>query len=247
MRHDASMLVSSVVGTMGAFKMPTQAVSGRVRLGILALPLGAVLLIAGRIVFGPYPDSPDDLRAYAELVSSSQAALSSFLAAVGQLLLIFGFFALYACMAGGRAERWAFFGMILCVPGIASAFAYSLGASGIEAVAAEQYLEGQQAVFAEWFDLFDWSSIFSLVLIPGFFSIGLVLFGVAIWRSQTLPQGAAILWFASILFINAGALTWWAEVIAFLSVAIAGGWICWTVWQQPSRTVAGTEAQTRVQ
>ena len=227
--------------------MPTQAVSGRVRLGILALFISTALAFVGFLVLGPFPDPPDDIRAWAEFASSSRYAVSGFLLAVDSLLAIFGFVALYACMAGGRAERWAFFAMILSVAGSAGGFAAYVGASGIEALAAEQYLEGQRAVFEEWFDLFEWTSVFSLVLSPGLFSIGLILFGVAIWHSQTLPQGAAILWFASILFINAAALTWWAEVITFLSVAIAGGWIAWTVWQQPSPQIAGTEPQTRVQ
>lgn len=225
--------------------MPTQAVSRRVRLGILALPAGALLLIVGTVIRGPFPESSEGLRAYAEFVSAASTTVSYFLLSIGQLLLVFGFVALYACMANGRAERWAFFAMVLCVAGIASSFAYSFGASGIEAVAAEEYLQGQRAVLDAWYDLFDWTSIFSLILNPVLFSIGLILFGVAIWRSRTLPQGAAILWVASILFVNAAALTWWAEVITFLSVAIAGGWIAWTVWRQPDEMV-GAEAQPRV-
>ncbi len=227
--------------------MPAQRMASRIRLGILAVPVAAMLLVVATIVRGPFPGASEDLRAYAEFTSSASTAASYFLSSIGQLLFILGFVALYACMANGRAERWAFFAMVLCVPGIASGFAYSAGTSGVEAVAAGQYLEGQQAVFEEWFDLFEWTSVFSLVLSPGLFSIGLILFGVAIWHSQTLPQGAAILWFASILFINAAALTWWAEVITFLSVAIAGGWIASVVWRQPSTEVAGREAQSRVQ
>lgn len=226
--------------------MPTHAVAGRIRLGILALPLGAALILVGTIVYGPGPNPPDDLRAYAEIASSSRAALSNFLTSVGQLLFIFGFVALYACMANGRAERWAFYAMVLCVLGIASGFAYWAGTSGVEAVAAEQYLQGQRAVLEEWYDLFNWSTIFLLILNPILFAIGLVLFGVAIWRSRTLPQGAAILWWALILFINGTALTWWAGVFAYASLTVAGGWIAWTVWRQPSDKMVEAEAQPRV-
>ncbi len=93
--------------------MDSQTLASRIRLGILALPAGAALLIVATLVWGAPPDSPDDVRAYAEIASSSRYALSNFLFAVGQLLLIFGFVALYACMASGRAERWAFFAMVL--------------------------------------------------------------------------------------------------------------------------------------
>jgi len=206
-----------------------------------------MLLVVATIVRGPFPGASEDLRAYAEFTSSASTAASYFLSSIGQLLFILGFVALYACMANGRAERWAFFAMVLCVPGIASAFAYSAGTSGVEAVAARQYLQGQRAVLEEWLGLVDWSTLFLLVTNVGLFTVGLILFGVAIWRSGTLPQGAAILWSASILFVNAAALTWWAEVIAFLSVAIAGGWIASVVWRQPSTEVAGREAQSRVQ
>ncbi len=227
--------------------MPTQAVSGRVRLGILALPVTGVLFLIATVVDGSAVNSLDSVRAFAEYESSTNAAVSAFLSSLGNLLSIFGFVALYACMASGRAERWAFFGMVLCVAGTASAFAASAGASGVEAVAAEQYLKGQQAVFEVWYDLFDWTSIFRTVLQVGLFPIGYVLLGVAIWRSQTLPQGAAILWLASLLFFFVSPLTWWAWAFYALSIMAAGGWISWTVWQQPAHTVAGAEAQTRVQ
>jgi hypothetical protein len=226
--------------------MATQAASDRVRLGILALPVGAVLILTGTVIYGRGPESLDDLRAYAEIASSSRTAISNLLTSIGQLLVIFGFVALYACMSNSRAERWAFFAMVLCVPGIASSFAYWAGTSGLEAVAAEQYLEGQRAVLEEWVDLFDWSSLFLLILNPGLFSIGLILFGVAIWRSQTLPQGAAILWLAVILFLLATPLAWLAPIVSFLLLTIAGGWIAWSVWQRPSDKVAGPEVQTRV-
>ena len=228
--------------------MPMQAVSGRIRLGILVLPISAVLVLAGTLIGGSGAVTPTgDVGDHAEFAASTRAAISNFLFAIGQLVGIFGFVALYACMAAGRAERWAFFAMILCVPGIAASFAYSVGTSGVEAVAAEQYLRGRRAVLEEWFDLFDWTSVFSLVLNPVLLSIGLVLFGVAIWRSQTLPQGAAILWFAVVLFQMAAALTWWAVAVSFLLLAITGGWIAWAVWRQPSARVGGVEAQPRVQ
>ncbi len=228
--------------------MPAQRLASRIRLGILALPAGTALILAATVVGGSgLASSPDDVRAYAEFAASTRYTVFNFLFAVGALLVLFGFIALYAAMANGRAGRWAFFAMILCVPGIASAFAYSARTSGVEAVAARQYLQGQRAVLEEWLGLVDWSTLFLLVTNAGLFTVGLILFGVAIWRSGTLPQGAAILWSAYVLISLATPLSWVSSLLAFLLATVANGWIAWSVWQQPSPQVAGSDAGARVQ
>ncbi len=227
--------------------MAAQSVSSRIKLGILALPISALLILVSFPIEILGISEADNVRAYAEVVSSTRYAIGAFLISVGFLLIAFGYVALYACMAASRAERWAFFAMILCVVGAAAGFAHFAGTAGPEAVAAENYLEGQRAVMEEWYILSDWSFIFLTFMFAVLFPLGNLLFGVAIWRSGTLPQGTAILWFAFVLLSLAmGPLGWWVGAISYLLATIASCWIAWTVWRQPSARVGEAETQQRV-
>ncbi len=129
--------------------MAAQSVSGRIKLGILALPISTLLILVSFPIAILGISEADNVRAYAEVVSSTRYAIGAFLISVGFLLITFGYIALYACLAAGRAERWVFFAMILCVAGAAAGFAHFAGTAGPEAVAAEHYLEGQRAVMEE--------------------------------------------------------------------------------------------------
>lgn len=231
--------------------MPTQAVSGRVRLGILALPVSSALVLAGSLIV-PFQPESEDVRAWAEYFGSSRLAPTDVMFVLGAWLGIFAFVALYAYLANGRAERWAFYAMVLTVPSLAAS-SEILSQDTILAPIANQYLEGQEAAWeATWpilndlgaFGLADGFVLLSkLVLFP----IGLVLFAVAIWRSQTLPQGAAILWLAYLLLFFASPLTPWALSIAELLFTVASGWIAWVVLRQPDTRGGGGEAKPRVQ
>jgi hypothetical protein len=62
-------------------------------------------------------------------------------------------------------------------------------------------------------------------------------FGIAIWRSGTLPQGAAILWIgASVLGLVSGTtlhLFGWIEALVVALDLGGSGWIAYSVWRQP--------------
>lgn len=225
--------------------MSIQAGNGGIRLGILLLPIAFTLILVGTAIGYPGSD-PNSVQGYAELVSSTRYAIGAFLISVGFLLSIFGYVALYAYVASGRARLWPAVAVVLCVIGAASGFAHFAGTPGPEAVAAQQYLEGQRAVLEEWYVAVDWSFVLRTFSFAVLFPIGLIVFGVLIWRSASLPQGAAILWIAHVLlFLGNGPLGWWVGAISFLLAIIAGGWISWTVWRQPASEVAGSEARVQ--
>lgn len=220
--------------------------SGRIRLGVLLLPLAFIFIVIGTVVGYPGFD-PHTVQGYAELVSSTRYAIGAFLISIGFLLSIFGYMSLYAYIANNRAGRWITLALVLCVIGAASGFAHFAGTAGPEAVAAQQYLEGQRTVLEEWYVVTDWSFILTTFNFAVLFPIGLLILGVMIWRCPPLPQGAAILWIAHVLlFLGNGPLGWWVGAISFLLAIVAGAWISWAVWRQPSTQVAGTEAEARV-
>ena len=110
--------------------------------------------------------------------------------------------------------------------------------------AAEAYLGGQQDALdsAKFFESPADLPLLVLAwwLVTGvlFSLLGNLLFGVAIWRSGTLPQGAAVLWVgASVLGVaSLNPSTYLGVGIEALVVALdlgGSGWIAWSVWQQP--------------
>lgn len=226
--------------------MNTQTVANRIRLGILALPVSTTVILVSIFISGGCIDPSLDLVAFAEQVSSTRFAFGDSLFTIGVLVAIFGFFSLYAYLANSRIERWAFIAMILCVVGVTSGLV-GVGMESVQSVAGRLYLEGQQAFLEESVNLFNWSIIFLIITNALLFTVGLLLFGVAIWRSDTLPQGAAILWVAATVLASTLAVAGVCAVIDYVLFTIANAWIAWTVWRQPSAEVAGAEAEPRVQ
>jgi hypothetical protein len=231
---------------------PQTAAAKRIRWGILALPISSVLILAANLIRPSPPESLPDARAAAEYFSSSRLALGDAVGSVGSLLTIFAFFALYAYLANGRAERWAFYAMVLCVPGLTASITLSLQGDS-DAFLANLYLEGQQAAWEQvWTASMDlsaylsWGSLYIMLTNFVLLTAGLVLFAVAIWRSQTLPQGAAVLWLAYGVLFLAATLTPWTIPISDLLFLVASAWIAWVVLRQPSVGVGEAEAQPRV-
>lgn len=228
--------------------MAAQTAVKRIRLGILALPLATTLLLTS-VFFGAFASNfmdMEDLETYAELITSARYTLGVFLFAAGQLFLIFGLFSLYTCLASSRAERLALAAMILSVVSVASFMGF-VGVSSVESVAGELYLQGQRGVLEAYWNTMTPEDIF-LFINNLFLLVGFLLFGIAIWRSDVLPKGAAILWIAAdILSGGAGPLGGVVVyVVSFGLFTVAGAWIAWTIWRQPSSEIAGTEAQPRV-
>lgn len=171
-------------------------------------------------------------------------SLSNAVYTIGVILLLFGFLALYAFLANGRAAAWAFAAMILGVVGLVAPAMWAASDS-VDSIGGKLYLEGQQAFLEERYDSFLWIDVFFAVAGRGMFLGGAILFGIAIWRSA-LPQGAAILWIASILLFPTSQLGMWVEALTFGLVTISSVWIARAVWRQPTAEVAGAEARPHV-
>lgn len=107
--------------------------------------------------------------------------------------------------------------------------------------AARRYLEGQQDAL-DAFVLAEDPASFPLLLVVGFAVYGLLfgvlanlLFGIAIWRSGILPQGAAILWIGAAILGLVVLNPWydlggWVEALLVALDLGGSGWIAWSVW-----------------
>ena len=119
-----------------------------------------------------------------------------------------------------------------------------LGTTFSQIPAAQAYLEGQKDALAGILLFEDFTALPPLLVAWGFvtgflFSIlSNLFFGIAIWRSGTLPQGAAILWVgAAVLGVaSLNPSTYLGIGITSLILALdlgGSGWIAWSIWQQP--------------
>ena len=223
--------------------MTTRVVARRIKWGILGLPLAGLLYLQSSVIVGEYINPAADLRGFAEQVTSSRFQFSVFVDAVLGVPLLVGVFALYAHLATTRAERWALVALVLFI-GYATAGGYLVGPPTNAIPAAERYLQGQQNAL-DAFVLAQDPGNYPLLTVIAFSILYLLLdilsnglFGIAIWRSGTLPQGAAILWMAAAILSVVVLNPWydlgeWVEALLVALDLVGSCWIAWSVWQYP--------------
>ena len=224
--------------------MATRLVARRIRWGILCLPLGGLAGLQALVVSGDYVYPMDDLQRYAEYVTSTRYHYAVLLYALQATLLLIGVVALYAYFANRRGERWALAGLVSQVAGfmlLAGTGGATTSADVSAIPAAERYLEGQAAM--ESVLLGDIGNVPLLITVWGvlgflIYIINPLLWGIAVWRSGTLPQGAAVLWVGATVLtfvtINPSvALFGWIQALVVALDLGGSGWIAWSVWHQP--------------
>ena len=217
-----------------------------IRAGLLALPVYGLLTFWAP--FTHEPDRQNQVEAYARYISTSTYLAQHLLGSIlGTILAIFGLIALAAYLANGRTGRLALLAMVLSVAGnclILTIFGFS---TIISPVIGRLYLEGQPGAMEVNEAIFT-SPAFVFLVIPGllFFLVGTILFGVAIWRSGTLPSWAGALFAPTGLLMAAGLQIGWSQTLGSALVVAAGGWIAWTAMRQPASRLRA-EAQPRVQ
>jgi hypothetical protein len=217
-----------------------------IRAGLLALPVYGLLTFWA--TFTHEPDRQNQVEAYARYISTSTYLAQHLLGSIlGTILAIFGLIALAAYLANGRTGRLALLAMVLSVAGnclILTIFGFS---TIISPVIGRLYLEGQPGAMEVNEAIFT-SPAFVFLVIPGllFFLVGTILFGVAIWRSGTLPSWAGALFAPTGLLMAAGLQIGWSQTLGSALVVAAGGWIAWTAMRQPAGRLR-VEAQPRVQ
>ncbi len=226
--------------------MPAANIGGWIRIGVWALPVYGLLTLWA--TFTHEPDRQNEVEAYARYISSTTYLAQHLLGSIlGIILAIFGIIALGAYLANSRAGRLALSGMVSSVAGsclVLTIFGFS---TIISPVIGRLYLEGQPGAMEVNEAIFS-SPAFIFLVLPGllFFLVGTILFGVAIWRSGTLPRWAGVLFAPTGLLMAAGLQIGWTQTLGSALVVVAGAWIAWTAMRTPARQL-GAEAQPRVQ
>jgi hypothetical protein len=219
-----------------------------IRLGLFALPLYGVLTFWSSL--DPQPDPNTHYEAWSRYVTTDHYVLTHVFGSIlGLILAIFGTFALGAFLTRSRAARLGLVAMVITVLGSAL-FLPGMGVSTFSAPEEGQaYLAGIEGLAELPTSSADIAFTATSLLV-------VVLLGVAVWRSGTLPKWAGALWAAAPVFMYPLGLVYAATIgpastpptvlVGALLVVVGGGWIAWRAMRQPSTRKVGVEAQPRV-
>ena len=220
--------------------MATPNVGTWVRVGLLALPVYGVLTLWTTFIHQPDPNA--DFEVYAQYVSTTNYLVDHLFGSIlGMTLGIFGAVALGVYLSSRRS---ALVGMVLSVAGnalILTVFGMSTFATP---AVGRAYLEGQQNVVELNQDILGLPVIATALLGGLLYSTGTILFGVAVWRSATLPKWAGVLYAPTGLLISIlGLAIGWTQTLGSILIIAGGGWIAWTVMRRPSTEAAEPAAE----
>lgn len=179
-----------------------------IRAGAVALILAGIASALVPLGTSGVPTNPAQNIAFAIGANSWGWRIGMMLALVYQASLVLGTLALYVQLSQTRAERWAFAGLVVTV-GCTMLFVPMMGFAAFVVPAVGVLIEVGQADAVAVMDQ-TFREPFAVVPFLGgiFVNLGLILNGVAVWRSSTLSK------WAGLLLIGGGVL----GVPAFLDV-----------------------------
>jgi hypothetical protein len=174
------------------------------------------------------PDHNADFEAYARYVSTTSYLVEHLFGSIlGVMLAIFGAVALSIYLSSRRS---ALVGMVTSVAG----HILILTILGMSTFATPDvgraYLEGQRNIVEVNQDILGAPVIGTALLGGLLYSTGTILFGVAMWRSATLPRWAGVHYAPTGLLISIlGLVIGHAQTVGSLLIIIGGRWIAWSV------------------
>lgn len=182
------------------------------------------------------PNRQTEVEAYARYISTISYLTQHILGSVfGTILAIFGVISLAAYLANGRTGRLALVAMVMSVAGNCLVLAIFGFSTIVSPVIVELYLAGQRVATKVNEAIFG-STAFAFLAVSGLllYLVGAILFGVAIWRSGTLPRWGGVLYAPTGFLIAAGVEIGVAQTLGSALLAVAGTWIAWSVMRGPS-------------
>lgn len=205
----------------------------RIRAGAIMLVASAVLTVVGLLLRGPVIDVMADANAYALGAVSSRHVPAWTLLLPNLVLQLGAFMALFAYMEGGRADRWAFIGMVLSIAGN-GLFLPSTGVIAfVSPTIGRMFLAGNPVVVE--IANAGLAGALALPILAGsglLLFLGSVFFGVAIWRSRTLPKLSSIPYVLHTLLITfAAAVSYGMELVGAGLYLWSALWLFGALWR----------------
>ena len=168
----------------------------RIRLGALALVLSGIVLVPVPFLQN-VPTNPEQNVAFALGANTLAWRFSLVLAFIYFALLVLGSFALYARLARTRVERWAFAGLVVTV-GFLVLYIPITGFAAYVVPAVGVLIEGGHADAVEVMEQTFREPFAAVSFLSGIlYYVGIVLTGVAVWRSETLWRWGGVLYIVS--------------------------------------------------
>ena len=227
-----------------------------IRLGLMALPLYGVLTFWSSL--DPQPDPNTHYEAWSRYVTTDHYVLTHVFGSIlGLILAIFGAFALGAYLARSRAGGMGVMAMVITVLGSAL-FLPGMGVSTFSAPEEGQaYLAGIEGLSEMPTSSADTAFAAISLLVVVLLFAGNMLLGIAVWRAETLPKWAGVLWAGAAVLMYPLGLVYAATIgsqstpptvpVGALLLMVGGGWIALRAMRQPStQEGVGIEAQPRV-
>lgn len=221
--------------------MATPNVGAWVRTGLLALPLYGLLTLWTTFIHQPNPNT--NFEAYARYVSTTNYLVDHLFGSIlGVTLAIFGAVALGIYLSSRHS---ALIAMVTSVAGNALILTlFGMSTFATPAVG-RAYLEGQRNIIEVNQDILGTPVIVTALVGGLLYSTGTILFGVAVWRSVTLPKWAGVLYAPTGLLISiVGLAIGEAQTLGSILIIISGGWIAWTAMRRPSTEPVEPAAQS---
>lgn len=203
------------------------------RWGLWALPIWAALLVYGTLTH--QPDAATDFPGYARYVTTTEFLLSHLVASIlGAGVGMLGLTALFIFLCKGRAATITLWAFVTAVIGNTLVTAVFGAAAFAQPAIGRAYLSGHMAEAVVINNDVYGPALFATAL-PGLLliTIGIVLFGVAVLRSGSLPKLAGIGFaLGGVLFAVLGFL--FSDFLQPLGAALMGAsavWIAITGWR----------------
>lgn len=204
-----------------------------IRAGAVALIVGGIASALVPLGTTGIPTDPAQNVAFATGANSWAWRVGMMLALVYQALLVLGSLALYVHLSRSRAERWAFAGLVVTVC-CTMLFVPMMGFAAFVVPAVGALIEAGHTDAVAVMDQTFREPFAAFPFFGGIFvNLGLILNGVAVWRSGTLPKWAGVLWIASgVLGVPAFLDVPQAQQVVPIVEGSALIWIGASLWKQ---------------
>lgn len=179
----------------------TEALSGEkanlfrreINVGAWCLIASGILTLVGLLLRGPIIDHSIQPRAFAMAAASSQHVWAWSLLLPSLVIQLYGFLGLHAFLAETSQHRWASAGVVLSVAGNGLFLPFAGIIAFVTPVVAKLSLDGNGAVIQIAAEGLTGTFATPFLLASALFLLlGSTFFGIAIWRSQSLPKWAAV-------------------------------------------------------
>jgi len=200
--------------------------SKRIRWSLLTLVFGSLIGVIALLLRGPVPLPNVDVDAWAWAVTGKSYNLAQILLIVAYVIPFFGFWAIYAVLQSEeKVEKLAFWGFMGGILGTALAMP-TLGIfSFMSPPLAQGYLGGNDRLP----DLITRVAFGrpAIINLSGgtIYLLGMVLLGLAIWRSGNLPKWTGLMMALHGLALVFGFTLFPVLVLGWVLLLIAGLWL----------------------